>query len=238
LASRIKESIFGQALASITVAVLIGFAIYGALIWAPTEKTMGFLQRIFYFHAASGEVMILAFCAAFIGNVGYLIRRKIEWDWLAISSVEVGLIFNTISLVTGPIWAKPAWGIWWDWGDARLTSTFVLWVLYIGYVILRKMIENPERRAVVSSVFGVFAFLDVPLVYFSIWWWRTQHPPPLITKPGGLAPDMLKVFFFTMAALTALMAIFIRQRYKLEAVRHTVAEMQIEADYRNEGGAK
>jgi heme exporter protein C len=238
LASDTKDSIVAQALASITVAVLIGFAIYGALIWAPTEKTMGFLQRIFYFHAASGEVMILAFCAAFIGNVGYLTKRKIECDCLATAAVEVGLVFNTISLVTGPLWAKPAWGIWWDWGDARLTSTFVLWILYIAYVLLRRLIENPERRAVVSSVFGVFAFLDVPLVYFSIWWWRTQHPPPLIFKSNGLAPDMRKVFFFTMGVLTALMAMLIRQRYKLEVMRHTVAEMQIESEYRNEGGAR
>ena len=232
-----KSSAALQALASILVSAMIGIAIYGAFIWAPNEKTMGFLQRIFYFHAASGQVMILAFSIVFIGNVCYLLRRKPEWDWLATSAVEVGLVFNTISLVTGPIWAKPAWGIWWDW-DARLTSTFVLWILYIAYLLLRRLIENPERRAVVSSVFGVFAFLDVPLVYFSIWWWRTQHPPPLIFKPGGLSPEMLKVFMFTMASLSALMVIMIWQRYKLESLRHTVEELKIEAEYRNDGGAR
>jgi heme exporter protein C len=237
LSSETKKSAAPQALVSIVVAAMIGIAIYGSFIWAPNEKTMGFLQRIFYFHAASGQVMILAFSIVFIGNLGYLIRRKPQWDWLATSGVEVGLIFNTISLVTGPIWAKPAWGIWWDW-DARLTSTFVLWVLYISYLLLRRLIENPERRAVISSVFGIFAFLDVPLVYFSIWWWRTQHPPPLIFKPGGLSPEMLKVFMFCMAALSALMALMIWQRYKLEALRHTVEELQVESEYRNEGGAK
>ncbi len=112
-----------------------------------------------------------------------------------------------------------------------LLPHFVLWILYIAYLLLRRLIENPERRAVVSSVFGVFAFLDVPLVYFSIWWWRTQHPPPLIFKPGGLSPEMLKVFMFSMAALSALMVIMIWQRYKLESLRHTVEELKIEAEY-------
>jgi heme exporter protein C len=105
-------------------------------------------------------------------------------------------------------------------------------------LLLRRLIENPERRAVVSSVFGVFAFLDVPLVYFSIWWWRTQHPPPLIFKSGGLSPEMLKVFMFSMAALSALMVLMIWQRYKLESLRHTVEELKIEAEYQNDGGSK
>jgi len=237
LADETKSNPIGQVLASVIVAAMVGIAIYGAFLWAPNEKTMGFLQRIFYFHAASGEVMILAFCVVFIGNVGYLIRRKPQWDWLATSGVEVGLMFNTISLVTGPIWAKPAWGIWWDW-DARLTSTFVLWVLYVSYLLLRRLIENPERRAVISSVFGIFAFLDVPLVYFSIWWWRTQHPPPLIFKSGGLSPQMLQVFLFSMAALSALMILMVWQRYELESLRHIVEELQVESEYRNQGGAK
>ena len=155
---------------------MIGLAVYGTFIWVPNEKTMGFLQRIFYFHAASGEVMILAFCVVFIGNVGYLIRRKPEWDWLATSGVEVGLVFNTISLVTGPIWAKPAWGIWWDW-DARLTSTFVLWILYISYLLLRRLIENPEKRAVVLPLcLACSLFSTFRSCIFQFWWWRTQHP--------------------------------------------------------------
>jgi heme exporter protein C len=237
LASERKISSTPEAIASIIIAAMIGIAIYGTFIWVPNEKTMGFLQRIFYFHAASGEVMILAFCVVFIGNVGYLIRRKPEWDWLATSGVEVGLVFNTISLVTGPIWAKPAWGIWWDW-DARLTSTFVLWILYISYLLLRRLIENPERRAVVSSVFGVFAFLDVPLVYFSIWWWRTQHPPPIVFKTGKLNGDMYKALLMSFIALAAMMVMMIWRRYKMEGLRHAVEELKIETEYLENGGAK
>ena len=231
-----KDSLALQALPSITASVLIGVAIYGALVWAPAEKTMGFLQRIFYFHVSSGMAAMLAFITVFIGNIGYLTRRKAEWDWLALAGVEVGLTFTTIVLVTGSIWAKPAWGVWWVW-DERLTSAFVLWVLYFTYLLLRRLIENPERRAVISAVFGAFAFLDVPLVYFSIWWWRTQHPGPIIAR-GDLPRDMLVAFFVSFSALTALMVLMIWQRYKLEALRHTVEELQIEAGYRNEGGAK
>ena len=218
-----------QAAATLVVAILIGFAIYAALIWAPTERTMGFLQRIFYFHAASGWAGILALSVAFIGNVFYLVTRKPAFDWLGVAGAEVGLVFFTIVLITGPIWAKPAWGIWWDW-DARLTSTLVLWVLYVCYLLLRRLLDNPERRAVVSAVFGAFAFLDVPLVYFSIWWWRTQHPKAVIGRAGALDPHMGEAFALTCTALTGLMILLIRRRYILESLRHQIEEMRAELD--------
>ena len=232
-----KDSIVGQALSSITVSLLLGFAIYGALVWAPSEKTMGFLQRIFYFHVSCGQVALLAYSIVFFANVAYLLKRKPKWDWLASTGVEIGLVFTTISLVTGAIWAKPAWGVWWVW-DARTTSTFALWLLYIVYPLLRGLVDNPERRAVISAVFGAFAFLDVPLVYFSIWWWRTQHPPPIIFKAGKLNGDMYKAFLLSFIALAAMMVMMMRQRYKLQSLRHTVEELQVESEYRNEGGAR
>src|SRR5205807_9887459 len=131
----------------------------------------------------------------------YLLRRAPKWDWLAVSSAEVGVAVFTVVLVTGPIWAKPVWGIWWTW-DARLTSTFVLWVLYLSYLLLRTLVTDAERRAVVSAVFGIFAFLDVPLVYMSIRWWRTQHPQPVIAggSGSGLDPQMWRVFLTCWAA--------------------------------------
>ncbi len=229
-----KSSAASQALATIAVSVLVGFAIYGALIWAPTELTMGFLQRIFYFHVSSESVGMVAFSIVFIANIAYLRGRKPRWDWLALAGVEVGLIFITMGTIAGSIWAKPAWGVWWVW-DERLTSAFVMWVLYVCYLLLRRLVDNAERRAVISAVFGAFAFLDVPLVYFSIWWWRTQHPGPMILT-GKLAPDMLKVFLLTFVALSGLMALMIQQRYKLESLRHTVEELQNESEYRNPEG--
>jgi heme exporter protein C len=237
LAGGTKDSIAGQAVSSIVVSMLIGVAIYGALIWAPSEKTMGFLQRIFYFHVACANAALFAYCIVFIANLGCLLRRKPEWDWLATAGVEVGLIFTTIALVTGSIWAKPAWGVWWVW-DARTTSTLALWLLYVVYPLLRGLVDNPERRAVISAVFGAFAFLDVPLVYFSIWWWRTQHPPPIVFKTGKLNGDMYKALLLSFIALASMMVMMIWRRYKMEGLRHAVEELKIEAEYLENGGAK
>ena len=148
---------------------------------------MGVIQRIFYFHVPSWWTAFVAFAIVVVSNVAYLRGRKPKWDWLGVSAAEVGVAFVTVGLVTGPIWAHPVWGIWWTW-DARLTSAFVLWVLYVSYLLLRNLIEEPERRAVVSAVFGIFAAVDIPLVYFSIWFFRTQHPQPVIGDGGSLDP--------------------------------------------------
>jgi heme exporter protein C len=220
-------------LPALGVAVLLGVAGYAALFLAPTERTMGLIQRIFYFHVPTAWTAFVAFFVAFLANVAYLLRRAPKWDWLGVSAVEVGLAFCTAVLITGPIWAKPVWGIWWTW-DARLTSTFVLWLLYLSYLLLRTLVSDAERRAIVSAVFGIFAFLDVPLVYMSIRLWRTQHPQPVIAggSGSGLDPRMWQVFLTCWAALLALMALLLRQRYSLEALRHAVEEITIESERR------
>ncbi len=141
----------------------------------------------------------VSFIMVFIGSVAYLRTRALKWDWLSVASAEVGVAFFTIVLVTGPIWAKPVWGIWWTW-DARLTSSFLLWVLFVSYLVLRTLVDEPERRAMVSAVFGIFAALDIPLVYFSIWWFRTQHPQPVIGDGGKLDARMGWVLLLSWAA--------------------------------------
>ncbi len=218
-----------QALATLGVAVLVGLAGYAALIWAPTERTMGLIQRIFYFHVSSAWTGLVCFFIVFVASIAYLRSRAPKWDWLAVSAAEVGVAFFSILLVTGPIWAKPVWGISWTW-DARLTSAFVLWVLYVSYLLLRSLVADPERRAIVSAVFGIFAFLDVPLVYFSIWWWRTQHPQPVLGRGGSLDVQMRNVLFLCWAALLGVMVLLIRQRYRLEKLRREVAEITLEAE--------
>ncbi len=209
------------------VAALVALAGYSALFLAPTERTMGLIQRIFYFHVPSAWTGFVAFSIVCVASVAYLLKRAPKWDWLAVSAAEVGVAYFTAVLVTGPIWAKPVWGIWWTW-DARLTSTFVLWLLYVSYLLLRTLVSDSERRAMVSAVFGIFAFLDVPLVYLSIWFWRTQHPQPVIGG-GGLDPRMWPVFLVCWAALLGVMVLLLRQRYLLEALRHQVQEMAMEA---------
>jgi heme exporter protein C len=213
------------------VLFLVGAAAYASFFIAPEEKTMHVLQRIFYFHAAAAWAGMTAFFVCFVANLLYVWRRDEKWDSLGVSSAEVGLAFITVVLITGPIWAKPAWGIYWTW-DARLTSTFVLWLLYISYLLLRTLIEEPDRRALLSALFGIFAFIDVPIVFGAIRWWRTQHPAPVIMGgPGaGLEPTMRKVFFFSVLALHALMVFLIAERYRLEKLRTDLELVRREAE--------
>jgi heme exporter protein C len=209
-----------RAIGGAVVLFLVGAAAYASFYIAPEERTMRLIQRIFYFHAASAWAGMTAFFVCFVANLLYVWRRDPRWDALGVSSAEVGLAFITVVLITGPIWAKPAWGIYWTW-DARLTSTFVLWLLYICYLLLRTLIEEPDRRALLSALFGIFAFIDVPIVFGAIRWWRTQHPAPVIMGgPGsGLDPTMRKVFFFSVFALHSLMVFLLVERYRLEKLR-------------------
>jgi len=221
-----KRAILGL----LTLCLVVASA-YASFYVAPLERTMGPIQKIFYFHAASAWAGMTAFMVCFVANLLYVWRRQQKWDWLGVSCAEVGLVFTTVVLITGPIWAKPVWGIWWTW-DWRLTSTFVMWLLYVSFLLLRTLVEEPDRRALFCALFGIFAFLDVPLVYFSIRWWRTQHPQPVVLggTGSGLEPTMRKVFFFTVLAMHALMALLIAERYLLEKLRGGVAELKREAE--------
>ena len=215
------------------VALFVAIAVTACLsfYYAPVERTMGAIQKIFYLHLPSAFTSFVALGIGFVANILYVIRRTPKWDWLGVASAEVGLVFISVVLVTGPIWAHPVWGIWWTW-DARLTLTFVLWLMYVGYLVLRSMVEEPEKRALFGALFGIFAFLDVPLVYFSIRWWRTQHPQPVILGgPGsGLEPRMRVAYLLVWAAFLGLMAIMIRGRYRLEQLRTEVADLQREME--------
>lgn len=221
-----------RALAAAVVVILLLAAAYASFFIAPEEKTMHVLQKIFYFHAATAWAGETAFGICFLANLLYVWRRKEKWDWLGVSAAEVGIACITVVLITGPIWAKPAWGIYWTW-DPRLTSTFVLWLLYISYLLLRTMIEEPDRRALLSAVFGIFAFVDVPIVFGAIRWWRGQHPSPVIMGAGpnsGLEPTMKKVFLFSVLALHALMVFLVTERYRVEKLRAEFEEIRREAE--------
>ncbi|MGB6430061.1 MAG: cytochrome c biogenesis protein CcsA [Candidatus Acidiferrales bacterium] len=225
--SAARPSIF---LALLVYAWLV-LAAYAALFVAPTELTMGLIQRIFYFHVPCFWTAFIAIGTTTFGSIAYLSTRAMKWDWLAVSAAELGTVFLTIGLVTGPIWAKPVWGVWWAW-DARTTSTFVLWAMYVSYLLLRTLVDEPERRALLSAVVAIFACLDVPLVYFSIWWFRTQHPQPVIGDGGYLDPRMLRVLLFCWGAVVALFVLVVRQRYRLEKLRAEVDGLRMEAERR------
>jgi heme exporter protein C len=220
-------------LGAVLVFVTIGLTAWMAFHYAPIEKTMGPIQKIFYLHLPSAFSSFIALGVCFYANLMYVFKRQPKWDWLGVSAAEVGLAFISVVLVTGPIWAHPVWGIWWTW-DARLTLTFVLWLLYIAYLLLRSMVEEPVKRALLSAIFGIFAFLDVPLVYFSIRWWRTQHPQPVIMggAGSGLEPRMRVAYLLVWGALTGLMILLLRSRYRLEALRADVEALRWEVEER------
>src|SRR5689334_21902223 len=187
---------------AIVTAGLLTFALYEALVVAPTEQTMGDVQRIFYYHVPSAWTAFLLFFINFVASIVYLIRRTMKSDILAQVSAEVGVVFCTVVLVTGPIWARPVWGIWWTW-DMRLTLTLVLWLIYVSYLVLRRF-STSSKTAVIAAVLAIFGALDVPLVYFSIWFFRTQHPSPVIGDGGSLDPRMAQVLLINWAAFLCL----------------------------------
>jgi heme exporter protein C len=220
----------------VTLGVLAeGFRV--AMFVVPPDSQQGNVQRIFYYHIPSWAGMGLFFAINLACSLVYLAVRNrnhalaMKTDSLAVASAEMGVVFCLIGLVTGSLWGRAVWGIWWTW-DARLTSTFVMWLLYVSYLLLRTLIEEPDRRALLSSLYGIFAFLDVPLVFGSIRWWRTQHPQPVVMGgPGsGLDPTMFKVLMFSWLAMLTLMSLVMRQRYRLEAMSSEVEAVRHELE--------
>jgi len=198
----------------ITVA-LLGYAFHQAIYVAPTEETMGDIQRIFYYHVPSAWTSMVLFFANFIASIIYLWRRSPKADAWALAFAELGVIYCTVVLVTGPLWARPVWGIWWTW-DARLTTTLVMWLIYVSYLILRRFSEG-SQGAVLAAALAVFGFIDVPIVYMSIRWWRTQHPQPVIGggQGSGLDPHMRTVLMINWLAFMVMAALVAWWRYQI-----------------------
>jgi heme exporter protein C len=207
---------------AVLTAALLSYALYEALIAAPTEQTMGDVQRIFYYHVPSAWTAFILFFVNFFASVVYLIRRTTKADIVALVTAEVGVIFCTVVLVTGPIWARPVWGIWWTW-DLRLTLTLVLWLIYVSYLVLRRF-SSSGQTPLLAAVLAVFGALDVPLVYFSIWFFRTQHPQPVIGGGGSIDPRMLHVLLINWLAFSCFAALVCWSRYRLEVLRRDVDE--------------
>jgi heme exporter protein C len=266
---------------ALLTAVLLSYALYEALVAAPTEQTMGNVQRIFYYHVPSAWTAFLLFFINFICSIQYLVRRDkvadniAKWvvillavaacvaafvvqplptgiepssiattgiviaglyfligkyfseqrtDALAVVTAEVGVVFCSVVLVTGPLWARPVWGIWWTW-DVRLTSTLVLWLIYISYLMLRRF-STSGQTPVLAAALAIFGALDVPLVYFSIWIFRTQHPQPVIGGGGSIDPRMLHVLLINWLAFLCFAILICRSRYRLEILQREVEEFQ------------
>ncbi len=209
---------------AVFTALLLAYAFYEAIWVAPMERTMGEVQRIFYYHVPSAWTAFLLFTVNLVASVVYLIGRSAKADAVAVVSAEVGVVFCTVVLVTGPIWARPVWGIWWTW-DARLTTTLVLWLIYVSYLMLRRY-STGQATPTLAAALAIFGFLDVPIVYMSIRWWRTQHPQPVIAggQGSGLDPHMWTAVLWNWAAFMAFAALLIWVRYRLEIVRQQLDE--------------
>ncbi|PYN47896.1 MAG: cytochrome C assembly protein [Candidatus Rokuibacteriota bacterium] len=200
----------GVTLAGLVAGLVMGFAI------APREATQGNVQRIMYLHVPSVWVAYLAFAVVLVASIVYLVRRAEAADRLAHASAEVGVLFTGLTIATGSIWGKPTWGTWWTW-DARLTTVSILFVMYLGYLLLRGMIEDRERGARFAAVLGIVAAFNIPLVHFSVYWWRTLHQPPSLVKPGpGTMPGIIvTALLVNFAAFTLLYAYFVTRRARV-----------------------
>lgn len=203
--------------------------LYMALIYAPTERTQGQAQRIFYIHIGSAVITYVAYIVTAIASIGFLWKRS-EWlDQLARSSAEVGLLINSILLVSGSIWGKAIWGTWWSW-DARLTSTLILWFIYAGYLMLRAYGGDTPQIARSAAVIGIIGCIDIPIINQSVRWWRTLHPAPIVVRESPALPaTMLQAMFVAMIAFFLLYLYLTIQRFRVEQLSTTVGRLHQEA---------
>lgn len=199
------------------MAVLVGF--YLAMYYVPPDALQGDVQRIMYIHVPTAWVAFLAFFVVFLASIIYLWKRLPEADRVAYASAEIGVLFTALTLIDGAIWGKPTWGTWWTW-DARLTTTALLFVIYVGYLMLRSYIDEPEQRARLSALVGIVGFIDVPIIYMSVLWFRTLHQPPSIQQGGASMPDvMLFTLLFNFGAYTLVYLFFLVKRVRIEGLK-------------------
>ena len=217
-----------SALAILAAAVM---ALWVAPSAAGLTRNETFAQRIIYFHVPIARLSMLAFGVTMIGSIGYLVSSKRNWDNLAVSSAELGLIFTLATATSGSIWAKPAWNVWWTW-DPRLTTYTIMFLLFVAYFMLRSAMEDPARRARFAAVYGIFAFLSVPITFMSIRWWRTIHPVLIDPNEGfGLSAGMMTAFFFALAAFTLFYVVLLMHRYRLEQMAEQVESLKEQINY-------
>lgn len=206
--------------------IMVIVALYLVFIYAPTEKNMGQVQRIFYFHVAFAWTSFVAFFVTFAASIMYLIRKNRFWDIVAASSVELGLAFCCIILTTGPIWARPVWGAYWTW-DPRLVTTLILLFIYAAYLIMRNAIDEETKRARYSAVIGIIGFFDIPIVYMSIQWWsRTIHPDVIRPEKIDLPPEMIRTLFFSFYSIMAFYIFMLLRRIRMEELKDEVKDLR------------
>jgi heme exporter protein C len=218
----------------ITVAMLI-WGYYQAIYVAPNDAMQGEIFRIIYYHVPSWTAAFVALAVSLAGSIGYLAYRRSHPEWAqvadawALAGAEVGVVFLSVGLTTGPLWGRRAWGIWWTW-DARLTTSLVLWLIYVSYLLLRRFAAGPQMQTL-AAVLGIFGALDVPIVYMSNRWWRTQHPAPVFggASGSGMDPSMVGALMWNMLAWFLWCVLILSLRYHVERQEQKIAAAEQEA---------
>lgn len=203
-------------LAGLAFGAILSIGLFGV----PADAAQGDVQRIMYVHVPSAWLAYLAFFVTLVAGLLYLRRDDLRYDRVAAASAEIGLLLTGLTIATGAIWGKATWGRWWDW-DPRLTTTAIMFVLYAGYLLLRQSLVDRQRRARLAAIFGVIAFLNVPVVHFSVLWWRGLHQPPTVIRPGDPTIDhlLLAVLIASVVSFTLVYFWMLRRRIDLEAAR-------------------
>ena len=212
--------------------IMIALGLYWALIQAPRDALQGDVQRIMYLHLPSILTAYLSFFLVFIGSCLYLWKREKRDDNLAHSAAELGVLFTALTIIEGSIWGKPTWGVWWTW-DARLTLTAILFLIFVGYLMLRSLVEEDGRGAVAGAVLGIIGFLDIPLIHMSVYWWRTLHQPPSILRPDkapweNIHPSMLTALAVSFIAFILLYFYLLALRYRLGETHREIKRLRLE----------
>lgn len=208
---------------ALIAAALLAWNLYKVFMVEPDELNQGAIYRIIYIHVPSAMCAATGFFVALLGSIGYLWRKDLRYDAVAASVTEVAWVFATIVLVTGSIWGRIIWGIWWAW-DPRLTSMLICWLLLVSYLMLRRAVDEPNQRARLSAVLSIFTFVDWVIVWKSIEWWRTQHPGPVLSirSGGGMAPGMEAPIWWNSLALVLLASTLVMLRWRQEGVRREI----------------
>jgi len=197
---------------------------------APTDSVLGHVQRVFYFHVPIAIMSFLAFFVVFVGSLMYLIKRTPKWDALAHASAEVGVVFVTLALLTGIIWARPVWNTWWTW-EPRLTTTMILWLIYVAYLMVRSYAPNPSKGAIYAAVMGIIGFVDVPIVYYSVVWWRSIHPSPVVgpfAQSDALDGTMALVLLFSFITFLFFFIYMVMERLELRKTEEGLQNIRFE----------
>jgi len=211
--------------------ILVPAALVLILFFTPTERVMGPVQKVFYFHVSAAWAGMLSFLVAAVGGGLYLAQRKMKWDWLSLSAIEVGVVFGLIAILSGMIWAQPIWNTWWVW-DPRLTTTAIMELIYLAYFILRSSLDTPESRARLGAVYAIVSVVTVPLTFFSIRLFRTIHPVVIATESSGggafnMTSRMQLAFFSSLFVFTLLLIDLIWHRYILAQIQSANQEIGI-----------